>query len=61
MEFKVQKFEELTLDDVADTLLEILREEGKPYSVVLLKTLDEKGQLYNLRLSLERTKNDKSN
>ena len=47
---------EITLDNISDVLLEKLQEDGLPYALAVLKGTDEKGNNYQLRISLEVTK-----
>lgn len=52
IEFTCADFTKLTLQEVSDVLMERL-EDGKPYSLALLKGMDQDGNMYNLRIVLE--------
>ena len=56
MEISSAKFSELTINDVSDLLLETLSRSGEPYARALLKGKDQDGNMYNLIVFLEPTR-----
>ena len=56
MEISCERFSELTINDVSDLLLETLSKSGEPYARALLKGKDREGNLYNLIVFLEPTR-----
>lgn len=56
MEISSAKFSELTINDVSDLLLECLEKSGEPYARALLKGKDQDGNMYNLIVFLEPTR-----
>ena len=56
MEISSARFSELTINDVSDLLLEVMSESGEACSKALLKGKDRDGNLYNLIVFLEPTR-----
>ena len=56
MEITSAEFSELTINQVSDLLLEVMNESGEACSKALLKGKDQDGNMYNLIVFLEPTR-----